>query len=229
VVRKVTPEGTITSLPGKYDGNFASSGHPPFGLAAGPFGVAVDGGGNLYAAAANAIYRVTPNGIVSTVATGECGASVCFGQLFDVAIAVDESGNLYVAENAISKVDVSGAPSLTFAKTDVGEASASQDVAVVDIGNAPLHIRRISTARNFSLDGSDTSCSDRGQWLSPAASCALGIEFNPREGGSIGGSVVLTDNNLNERLATQTIELHGTAPTPVPAATTLGPQRSRVW
>jgi hypothetical protein len=58
--------------------------------------------------------------------------------------------------------------------------------------------------------GQDTSCNSNGQTLDPAGSCILGIEFNPAESGTIGGSVVLTDNALNSVAATQTIRLLGT-------------------
>jgi sugar lactone lactonase YvrE len=59
------------------------------GFNANPAGLAFDGGGNLCAAAWDTIYKITPNGTVSTVATG----------LNRVAtLAFDGSGNLYVAE-----------------------------------------------------------------------------------------------------------------------------------
>jgi hypothetical protein len=90
-------------------------------------------------------------------------------------------------------------------------ASAPQDVTVLNLGNAPLTINQISTAANFSLGGSDTSCSSSGQVLNPAASCVLGIEFSPMAAGSIGGSIVLTDNALNASSATQSITMQGAA------------------
>jgi hypothetical protein len=208
VVRKVTPGGIISTVPGTYSGSFATSGHPPYGNPAGPFGVAVDGVGNLFIAAAYTIYRVTPAGAVAAVASGE-GSPVCCGQLFDAAIVVDGSGNLYLAENVISRIDFSDPPSLSFASTAVGGASAAQDLSVVNLGNAMLDINGISIAPNFSLSGSGSSCGERGHLLNPAASCVLGIEFNPRESGSISGSVVLTDNALNTKWAEQTIPLRG--------------------
>jgi hypothetical protein len=46
--------------------------------------------------------------------------------------------------------------------------------------------------------------------LAAGASCALPVEFIPATGGSIAGSVVLTDNNLNQSGAMQSIGLSGT-------------------
>ena len=67
-------------------------------------------------------------------------------------IAVDGAGTLYIADvlnNRIRKVDSSAVPSLTFANTYLGGASASQDVTVLNLGNAPLDIANISTDPNF--------------------------------------------------------------------------------
>jgi hypothetical protein len=102
---------------------------------------------------------------------------------------LDNVGNLYIADSqssVIRKVDGSGAPSLTFASTQVGATSTAQDVTVMNLGNAPMTISPISAAANFSLAGSDTSCNlSSGQTLSPAASCVLGIEFTPATAGNL--------------------------------------------
>ncbi len=131
-------------------------------------------------------------------------------------MAVDGSGNVYIADtgnNEVLEVDFADPPSLTFAATDVGSASAAQDVTVLNLGNAPLNISQISVSSNFTLQGPDTSCGTTQQILDPAASCVLGIEFAPMTTGSIGGSIVLADNHLNASSpqATQTITLQGTA------------------
>jgi hypothetical protein len=123
---------------------------------------------------------------------------------------VDEKGNLYIADSqnaVVRKVDVSDAPSLTFASTMVGAASAAQDVTVMNLGNTPLTISQITAAANYSLAGADTSCnSSAGQSLDPATSCVLGIEFTPTTTGAINGTAVLADNATP---ASQTIALSG--------------------
>ena len=228
-IRKVTPGGTITTVAG--DGYTASNGQGGYSGDGGPatsaelnlpYGVAVDASGNLYIVDDNngRIRKVTPDGIITTVAgnggyfyNGDNMPSTSATLWTPWGVAVDGAGNLFIADtsnNRIRKVDVSDAPSLTFASTNVGAASAAQDVTVLNSGNAPLNISQISTAANFSLGGSDTSCSSSSQTLAPAASCVLGIEFTPASAGSINGSVVLTDNALNAGAAIQTIALQGT-------------------
>jgi hypothetical protein len=94
---------------------------------------------------------------------------------------------------------------------------------VLNLGDAPLTISQISTAPYFSLAGADTSCSASAETLAPAASCVLGIEFNPTEGGSYSGSAVLTDNTLNASAATQNIAVQGTAPREATSITITAP------
>jgi sugar lactone lactonase YvrE len=227
-IRKVTPGGIITTVAGNGTFGYAGDSGPATSAEFSyPDGVAVDGAGNLYIADFHSgrIRKVTPGGTITTVAGGESG---CTGEVDNVGdgcmatnayfaepegVAVDGSGNLYIADpfdGRIRKVDVSDAPSLTYASTNVGGASASQDVTLLNLGNAPLNISQISTAANFSLGGSDNSCSSVSQTLASAASCVLGIEFNPTASGSISGSVILTDNSLNVSGATQQVQLSGT-------------------
>ncbi len=168
----------------------------------------------------NSIRKVTPGGTITTVAgtgiAGDDGDNIAatgakIGR--SSGVAMDSAGNLYIADfdnNRIRKVDVSDAPSLTFADTNIGAASAAQDVTVLNLGNDALFISQISTPAGFSLQGPDTSCSSIGQTLNPAASCVLGIEFNPTASGGFIGGVTLTDNTLNAGAPTQTINLQGT-------------------
>ncbi len=79
--------------------------------------VAVDGGGNLFIAAGTLVRKVSQNGIISTVAGG--GSSVGDGvqatqaALSPVAITVDSTNNLYIADTAfglyrVRRVDTKG-------------------------------------------------------------------------------------------------------------------------
>ena len=79
--------------------------------------VALDGVGNLYIAAGKLIRKVNPTGTISTIAGG--GLSVADGvqatdaDLSPVAIAVDLSGNLYIADSVfglfrVRRVDTKG-------------------------------------------------------------------------------------------------------------------------
>ena len=95
-----------------------------------PFGVAVDSDGNVYATDAgesNSIRKVTPEGVVSTLAAGE----------FDTpsGLALDGEGNLYVADtgrNRVRKVSKEGAVTTLAGE---GEFDAPLGVAVDRDGN----------------------------------------------------------------------------------------------
>ena len=71
LVRKVTPDGTITTVAGNGVAGFSGDGGPATSTALWfPWGVAVDAGGNLYIADSlnNRVRRVTPSGTIATVA-----------------------------------------------------------------------------------------------------------------------------------------------------------------
>ena len=139
-------------------------------------------------------------------------------------------------------------PSLTFAVTTVGSTSSDspQTVTLENVGNAPLIFpipitgNNPSISANFTLNSSGASAcqvEDAGtateETLAPNASCKLAISFEPETAGTLSGSLVLTDNNLNAAApgyASQSIALSGATPplvTPTitwttPAAITYG-------
>jgi len=113
VIRKINPSGTVSTLAGNGDKGFANG---PAANASfnSPSGVAVDVSGNVYVADTgnNLIRQISPSGDVTTLAgTGSAGskdggvAKASFNQ--PVSVAVDGSGNLYVADygnNLIRKI-----------------------------------------------------------------------------------------------------------------------------
>lgn len=215
------PISTVAGTPG-VSGNTGDGGAAISAELNSPFGVKVDPAGDIYIAdyASQVIRKVNvATGMISTIAgtatagfSGDAGAATG-AQLNDPAeIVVDGKGNLFIADSqnsVIRRVDMSDAPSLTFAATAVGATSSAQDVTVMNLGNVPLNISQIRTAANYSLGGADTSCSSSGsESLDAAAGCVLGIEFTPKSAGSITGSVALTDNATP---SSQTIALSGTA------------------
>jgi len=196
-IRKITSAGVVSTVAGTA-GNYGSS--DGTGSAASfsePVGIAVDASGNLYVADAgnNTIRKITSAGVVSTLAgtAGNYGSADGAGTAasFDSpeGIAVDASGNLYVADagnNTIRKITSAGVVS-TLAGTagnygsadGAGTAASFYDpvgIALDASGNlyvADLHnntIRKITsagvvstlagTAGNYgSADGTGTAAS----------------------------------------------------------------------
>ena len=104
-IRKITPAGLVSTLAGSGAFGF-SDGTGAAAQFRSPRGVAVDTAGNVYVADTfnHAIRQVTPGGVVTTVAgsPGTSGSTDGTGNLArfnsPFAVAVDSTGNLYVAD-----------------------------------------------------------------------------------------------------------------------------------
>ena len=118
-IRKVTPAGVVTTLAGtpgvreSGDGAGAGAGFSR------PIGVAVDAAGNVYVADTDnqTIRKVTPAGVISTVAgvAGYWGSADGTGPgarfYYPEGVAIDGTGNLYVADSSnceVRKVTAAG-------------------------------------------------------------------------------------------------------------------------
>ena len=215
------PISTVAGTPGSA-GNTGDGGPAVNAQLNNPEGVAVDPAGDIYIsdAGSQVIRKVNiSDGTISTIAgtaaagfSGDGGVATGATLNAPAGILLDETGNLYVADSqnaAVRKVDMADAPTLTFANTQVGAASAAQNVAVMNLGNAALTIGGATAPAGFSLAGSGTTCSpSASQSLNAGTSCILGIEFMPTAAGSASGAIVLTDN---ANPASQTIHLNGTS------------------
>ncbi|GGC62347.1 gluconolaconase [Undibacterium terreum] len=112
-IRKITPDGIVSSLAGSAEGfadgqGAAASFNTPSGLAA-------DGAGNIYVADTgnNAIRKITAQGMVTTLAGDRSGKAGyrdgAAGQaLFNgpIGVAVDKQGNVYVADTYNDRIRV---------------------------------------------------------------------------------------------------------------------------
>ena len=119
-IRKVDSTGTITTVAGGGRGNgLGNDGPAVLARLNGPAGVAVDGSGNLYIADSNyhRIRKVDSTGTITAFAgTGRPGLGGDGGPALQaqlrtpVGVAVDSSGNLYIADRThrIRKVDSAG-------------------------------------------------------------------------------------------------------------------------
>ncbi len=205
-----------------------------------PEGLAVDGIGNIY------ITDFTNNRVLKEMPIAGGYAQSSISTRFPVSVAVAGNGNLYISGDYYDTVveqDYADAPNLSFASTKTGQISSDspQIVAVENTGNAALTFPVLSTgnnpsiATNFTLNsgGTDacslvTAGSSTAGSLAMGESCQLSVSFEPTNAGSINGSLVLTDNNLNagsHAYASQKITLSGSTSGVTPTITWLSPSQ----
>lgn len=195
-----------------------------------PSSIAIDAAGNLYITGDTnqTVAMITPSGVKTTLVSG---------LNFPSEVTVDGGGNLYISDpgNPISgvlKIDRSTTPALTFSSTSVGSISSDspQAITIQNIGNEVLNFPQPVTGTNAAISANfvlfpSTTCphSASASSVATGGACVYSVEFLPSALGNIAGSLILTDNALNEVNATQTIALTGTGTTTTTTATvTLG-------
>lgn len=104
LIRKITPDGTVSTLAGKPEHGYANGAgnEATFNI---PQGMAVESKGNVYVADAgnNLVRKITPSGLVSTfagngVAGKNDGPGVMANFKFPDGLTIDALDNLYVVE-----------------------------------------------------------------------------------------------------------------------------------
>jgi len=166
VVRKVNTLGIISTVAGVIDTQGYSGDGGPATLAKlrGPQGIAADNSGNIYISDGgnNAIRRVNPAGIITTIAGdgtigfgGDGGSAVSAKLNGPIGIALDGQNNLYIADpgnHRVRKIDAAGVISTvaggdtTGYTGDGGPATAAllngaNDVATDGAGNVYISDR----------------------------------------------------------------------------------------
>ena len=167
-IRKINTSGIISTFAG-YQGDPAFGGYSGDGGPAtaaelsGPFGIAVDGSGNVYIAdySNDRIRKVNTSGIISTVAGTEPnsrylgdGGPADSAQLYGIhGVDLDASGNIYLASsnaNLIRKVNTSGIISTIAGDTNLvvtGNAGYSGD-------GGPATAAELQNPTDVVIDGS---------------------------------------------------------------------------
>ncbi len=223
-VRMVDGSGNITTVAG--NGNCCAStgdGGPPTSAGIGtPYGVAVDSSGNLYITdIANNVVRMVSSGAISTVAgngtygySGDGGAATAAEMRNPWSVAVDSTGNLYIADRYNYRIRVvSAAGTITTVAGngnccyagDGGQASrallylpsgvaldASGNLYIADTYNG--RIRRVDASGNIT-----TVAGNGGYAYSGDGSLATAAAFRYPSGIAVDalGNVVVSDSNNN--------------------------------
>jgi len=173
-IRKITPDGVVTTLAGSPGVTGTSDGTGPAALFNGPAGVAVDVSGNIYVADSynNTIRKITPSGIVATLAGNPSisGNADGIGRAAQFngpdGVAVDSKGNLFVADfwnNTVRKVapdgtvstyaGMAGASGFTDGTAGAAQFFSPSGVAVDAYGNLYVTDNGNNTIREVTIDG----------------------------------------------------------------------------
>lgn len=223
-IRKVAPDGTITTVAGTgTNGTTGDGGAATSAQIYSPRGIAVDLYGNLYISGRDSdrVRKVTPAGVISTLigngtgsSTGDGGAASSATVNFVYGVAAGPDGSVYVAEFdgcRVRKITTAGIVS-TFAGTgscgssgDGGAATAAQisgphGVAVDRIGNVYIAERSGDRVRRVDPNGTITTVLGNGSATStgdggPASSATV----NDPRGLAIdqAGRLLVVDGNGN--------------------------------
>jgi sugar lactone lactonase YvrE len=181
MIRKIAPSGEVSTLAGDTTAGYKDASGKDARFNA-PWGMAMDQAGTIYVAdAANHLIRkVTLSGVVTTLAGNgkpgfkdDAGTAAQFND--PIAVAVDASGNVYVADetnNAIRKITpagvvttVAGGPDPAYKDGSAKEArffrpigiatDASDNLFIADYGNQ--RIRKITPAGTVTTIAGDGS------------------------------------------------------------------------
>ena len=117
IIRKITPAGVVSTLAGTARMSGSTDGSGAAARFSGPWDVATDGAGNVYVADSDTIRKITPTGVVTTLAgtAGMSGSADGTGAAARFSlpngVAVDGAGNVYVADtgnDTIRKITPAG-------------------------------------------------------------------------------------------------------------------------
>ena len=158
-VRKVDTSGNITTVAGNgtccYSGDGGQAINARLSL---PYGLALDASGNLYIADASnsRVRKVSASGAINTVAGngvsgfyGDGGPAIAAQFRNPEGVAVDGSGNLYIADTGNMRIrGVSGSTVTTLAGGAVGDGG----LAVFAFFNQPSGVARDSAGNTYVAD-----------------------------------------------------------------------------
>ncbi|MGA1870687.1 MAG: RHS repeat-associated core domain-containing protein [bacterium] len=170
-IRRIDPSGIITTIAGNPDKyGYSGDGGPAVEASfRKPYGIAVDNVGNIYIADRenNCIRRIDPSGIISTIAgngnygySGDGGPAILAELASPVRVAVDEAGNIYIADKDNKRIRV--VKQSTNANTNTGLISPEGDYSTLSRNEDGSYTRimKDGTTYRFNAQGLETSKED---------------------------------------------------------------------
>ncbi|OGG55371.1 MAG: hypothetical protein A3F84_06175 [Candidatus Handelsmanbacteria bacterium RIFCSPLOWO2_12_FULL_64_10] len=211
-IRRVGPDGILTTFAGTGNWDFSGDGGPArLASLRDPQGVAVDVRGFVYIADAgnHRIRRVDPNGIITTFSgtgfqefSGDGGQASLAGLSRPQGVAVNASGVLYIADSENQRIRRVGStwtdgpfvvlstPSLTFDNTSVGSTSQRQ-VTIFNVGNQSLTITGVAAT---GLDPSHFTASPTTATVAAGDTALITVTFAPTSSGAKTASLSVAHN-----------------------------------
>jgi sugar lactone lactonase YvrE len=218
-IRKISSAGAVTTLAGNGISGFVN-GQGASAEFVNPEGVALDAAGNIYVAdnPAHAIRKVTPAGVVTTLAgngipgyADGTGAAAQFNR--PVALAVDASGNVYVADNMnnrIRKITPAGVVSTLAGDGVAGyregigvaaEFNNPSGIAVDAAGNVYVSDRYNQAIRKITPDGNVSTFAGGNPIAGGADGTGIAVQFNYPWGVAVDASGnVYVGDTFNQRI-----------------------------
>jgi sugar lactone lactonase YvrE len=191
-IRKITPAGLVTTFAGT-PGSAIGGSADGLGAAASfsaPWGIAADSAGNLYVTDSgnSTIRKITPAGLVTTFAgvAGASGTADGTGAGATLAlpkgIAIDPSGNLYVADNsgdAIRKITPAGVVTTLASKLSANAQNPFNDNGVTIDGSGNVYMAdSTSTIRKITSAGAVTTLAGTTVVVGSADGSGAAARFN---------------------------------------------------
>ncbi len=159
-IRKITPTGLVTTVAGAAGVQGTVDGTGSAARLFVPKAITIDANGTLFVAEYNRVRKITPAGVVTTLATGFSGLS---------ALAVDRTGNVYVADSDVSLIKritpeglvtafagttvSNGVAPFGFADGGLGVAKFDHPVAITAHADGMLYVLDNSRIRKVAPDG----------------------------------------------------------------------------
>lgn len=232
-IRKIDSTGTITAYaftgnnafgPDKVDALSSSYNTPQY--------ITLDPHGNMYVSGSDFFYVIQRidafDHTVSSVA-GKTGDPKYYGfagdggpaigaELNNFGVAVDGSGNLFIADGGnnrvryigLSPIAITSATNLNFPAEPIGTTSPAMSFNLTNQGGDDLYLSGPPVVTgDFVLTGiTGTTCAQN--VISPSGECTYQLTFTPSGYGVRHGSIVITDNSYGH--TTQTVNLSGRGP-----------------